>query len=141
MSSSNYVLAYCVRDEKILMLYRSNTGFANECYGLPGGTIEPQESAQQAIIREMNEELGVTVSPQDAQLVHVMSFVGNTQGDHLVLVFAITRWHGEITNVESHKHSHFSWFSRANLSDNTIPRHKHIINYILKHQLYSQEGY
>ncbi len=141
MNSANYVLAYFVKDEKILLLYRANTGFANNCYGLAGGKIEPYESAQQAVIREMAEELDIIVRPQDSQLVHVMSFKGNTNGDHLVLVFAINSWQGALYNRESHKHDHLSWFWLSNLPDNLMLRHRQIIEYILQQQRYSQEGY
>jgi 8-oxo-dGTP diphosphatase len=141
MNLVGYVLAYIVKDNQVLMLYRSNTGFANNCYGLPGGKIEPHESAQQALIREMQEELGITVNAQDTQLMHVMSFKGASDADSLVLLFSITKWLGKLINKESHKHDHIAWFSLDSLPTNIIPRHKHMLNYSIQKQFYSQEGY
>ena len=141
INSVNYALAYCVKDEKILLLYRSNTGYADGYYCLAGGKIEPHESAQQAIIREMNEELGIIVKPQDTLLVHVMSYRGRAHGDHLNLVFAINEWEGTLNNNEPDKHGHFLWFSLSSLPENIIPLHKRMIDCIVQQQRYAQVGY
>ncbi len=39
---------------------------------LPGGVIDPKESPRQAAIREVNEEVGLTIKPEDVDFLQVM---------------------------------------------------------------------
>jgi ADP-ribose pyrophosphatase YjhB (NUDIX family) len=45
-------------------------GYGAERYGLPGGVIEPGETPREATIREVREELGLTVEPHDLVAVY-----------------------------------------------------------------------
>ncbi len=64
-------LAGCVfiRNNQILLLKRTKTGW----FELPGGKIEPSESAKEAALREVKEELGVNA--QIIQKLGCSSFV------------------------------------------------------------------
>lgn len=56
-------LAGCVvRNEKgeVLLLHRNKNGIQQ--WELPGGKLEPGEKPEQAAVRELEEELGVTVT-------------------------------------------------------------------------------
>ncbi len=54
--------ALLVHNEKILIAQRSNTGrFANK-WEFPGGKIDPGETPQECIRRELQEELGLTAT-------------------------------------------------------------------------------
>ncbi len=56
---------------------------------LPGGEIDPGESGQQAVVRELREE--TNVSSRDAQLI----WIGSSPTDgRLVYVYEIGRWWG-----------------------------------------------
>jgi len=54
--------AACIRDEKgrILLLRRSDGA---DLWGFPGGAIEPGEQANEAVKREVYEEIGLRVEP------------------------------------------------------------------------------
>ncbi len=47
---------------EILIAKRQDHQFMGGFWELPGGKIEPQESDQEAVIRELNEELGIVVT-------------------------------------------------------------------------------
>jgi 8-oxo-dGTP pyrophosphatase MutT (NUDIX family) len=54
--------AACIRDEEgcILLLRRSD---GEDLWGFPGGAIEPGERADEAVAREVHEEIGLKVEP------------------------------------------------------------------------------
>jgi ADP-ribose pyrophosphatase YjhB (NUDIX family) len=54
-----------VKDDKILLLRRCNTGYEDGNYGLVAGHLDAHESLTQAAIREAKEESGVDINPED----------------------------------------------------------------------------
>ena len=64
------VTGACIRDEegRILLLRRSD---GENLWGFPGGAIEPDERAADAVVREVREEIGLEVEP--VELIGVYS--------------------------------------------------------------------
>ncbi len=60
---------------KILLIKRKNEPF-RDCWALPGGFIEPQETIEQAACREIKEEANADIQPADLILVGVYSDPG-----------------------------------------------------------------
>ncbi len=56
-------VAVIVRAERYLVIRRSQTVSAPGFYCFPGGGIEVGESESEAVIRELQEELGIVVAP------------------------------------------------------------------------------
>ena len=59
------VIAVIVRDERFLVIRRSQHVVAPRAFCFPGGAIEGLESEPQALVRELREELGVDVTPRE----------------------------------------------------------------------------
>jgi 8-oxo-dGTP pyrophosphatase MutT (NUDIX family) len=57
------VVAVVVREGRFLLIRRSDEVIAPGMICFPGGGIEDQESEEEALVREIREELGVTVTP------------------------------------------------------------------------------
>ena len=57
------VVGVVVRDNRLLVIKRSQLVRAPGRYCFPGGGMEPGESEEQTLVREMQEELGVAVRP------------------------------------------------------------------------------
>ncbi len=57
------VVAVAVRNGRLLVIRRSRHVAAPGAYCFPGGEIEEGEGEEQAVVREMEEELGATVEP------------------------------------------------------------------------------
>ena len=107
------VAALFVENGRLLMGLRAGhkRNFPNT-WDLIGGHLEHGETPLQALVREVDEELGVQVEAADA--IQTFPFVdeGETGIFHL---FRITRWSGapSITNDE---HTQLGWFSAAELT-------------------------
>ena len=59
------VLPVCPEGEVLLLQDQDPTDPAVRRWGTIGGALEPGETPEQAAIRELHEELGLTVSPAD----------------------------------------------------------------------------
>ncbi|MET9736148.1 NUDIX hydrolase [Streptomyces sp. NPDC006458] len=76
---------------------------------LPGGTVEPGESLQQAVVRELAEETGLTADPADVRLLgilldHVGDIVRVTCGA------VVTHWHGEPADQSGESVGDWRWW-------------------------------
>ncbi len=136
-----YVLAMLEQDGKLLLLLRKNSRFFSGYYGLVGGKIEEKESIADALIREMYEEVGITVSKQNLNFAHCLSFVGDEGTEVVALVFKVAEWQGCAINCEPDKVAALTWFEMNQLPQNIIPRHRHIIEMVQGGILYSEKGW
>jgi 8-oxo-dGTP diphosphatase len=57
------VVAVIVNQDRLLVIRRSQQVVAPGAYCFPGGAIESSESEEQALVREIDEELGVAIRP------------------------------------------------------------------------------
>jgi NADH pyrophosphatase NudC (nudix superfamily) len=57
------VVAVLIRQGRFLVIRRSQLVVAPRAYCFPGGAIEPGESEEEALVRELREELGVAIRP------------------------------------------------------------------------------
>jgi len=64
-------VAVIVRDDRLLLVRRSEHVIAPRMYCFPGGGIEAGETEQQALVRELDEELGCVVVPRRRLWEHV----------------------------------------------------------------------
>ena len=80
----------CNEDGEVLVLHRKTATHSH--WEIPGGKIEPGETAEAAAIRELQEEIGITVRP--------VRKLGNrefTEGDR---TFDYTWFLAEVTSGE-----------------------------------------
>lgn len=80
----------------------------------PGGKIEVGETVLEALLREIQEELGVEVTTAHPWIIRTFSYPEKTVKLHF---FIVTQWHGELKSVEGQK---LSWQDPANLKVSPI---------------------
>jgi ADP-ribose pyrophosphatase YjhB (NUDIX family) len=132
-----------VKDGKILMLRRFNTGYEDGKYSLPAGHVDEGENFTQCVAREAKEEVGVDVKLEDLKVVHVMhrkSSEGEI-GNRIDVFFTAEKWSGEIKNMEPEKCDDLSWFDLNNLPENAIAYVRKAINCIKDKVVYSELGW
>ncbi len=104
------------RDGKYLFVQRKNTDYRNGFYSLPAGHVDPGELPTEAMVREAQEEVGVTIAPIDLQFAHVLY-----REDVLVEYFFVAaQWQGEPVNNEPEKIGDLRWATLAELGANVV---------------------
>lgn len=133
-----------IKDNKVLLLRRFNTTYEDGKYSLPAGHVEEEESFTQCIIRESEEEIGVTVQSENLKVAHVMQRIGKSEAEHrerIDVFFTAEKYNGKIENKEPDKCDDLSWLDINNLPENTIPYIKSAIEAIKNKTFYSEFGW
>lgn len=129
-----------MKNNKILLSRRFNTGFQDGNYSFPAGHLDGNETMIQAMIREAKEEIGVNLNPADLKLVHVMHRKEPNE-ERVNFFFTAEKWNGEPKTMEPHKCDDLSWFEIDNLPSNTIPYIKQAIDCFQNKIFYSEIGW
>jgi len=114
------VFMMLVKDNEVLMIKRATTGWMDDHYSLPAGSLDPNEDVLSAAIRETKEEVGVDVDKNSVKLVNVMH-TKVMEKDWLNLIFLTNEWQGEPKVCEPHKHSEVKWFKINKLPKKIVP--------------------
>lgn len=128
-----------VKDKKILLLRRFNTGYEDGNYSLIAGHLDGGESFRKAMAREAREEAGITIRKDDLKIAHVMHRSRkSSDSERIDMFFSIDKWKGELKNMEPDKCDDLSWFPINKLPSNTIPYIKQVIENLLHNTMYSE---
>jgi len=130
---------FFISNNQILFLRRYNTGFEDGKYSVVAGHLESGETVTQAAIREAVEEVGVVLTNEDIQIVHVMN--RKSEEERIDFFMVITHWSGEIVNREPTKCDNLKWFPIESLPSTIIPYVSHAIQCYEKRLYYSEFGW
>ena len=129
-----------IKDNKILLLRRFNTGYEDGNYSVVAGHLDGNETFIQAMAREAKEEAGIDINLEDLEVVHVIHRKQSTE-ERIDLFITAKEWKGEPKITELNKCDDLRWFELDDLPKNTIPYIKQAINNIQNKIFYSEYGW
>lgn len=136
------VLVLLIKKDEILLIRRSNTGWADGSYTLPSGHVDEGEPITVAAIRETREEVGVEVVQKDLTFSHVLHRRNNQNGRvYIDFFFTAKKWKGKPIICETDKCDDLQWFALDNLPHNIVPFVKDAIVAYINNKPFSEAGW
>jgi 8-oxo-dGTP diphosphatase len=131
---------FLIKDHKILLARRFNTGYEDGNFSVPAGHVEENETCVAAMIREAQEEINLELKSTDLSLAHVMH--RKTDNDYRIdFFFACQNWSGTPIINEPHKCDLIEWHSLESLPGNTIDYIQRAVKLFAQKQTYSELGF
>jgi 8-oxo-dGTP diphosphatase len=105
------------QDGEILLQKRPAGKAMAGLWEFPGGKVEHGESPEAALVRELEEELGVTVAPSDCM---PLTFASEPLGGRnlLLLLYRVTNWQGDPAPLHSPE---LRWATPAAMAQLAMP--------------------
>lgn len=100
---------------RVLMQQRPVGKAHGGLWEFPGGKVEQGESLIGALVREIEEELGIALAPQD---LYPLSFAANPSDPHVVLLYTCRIWDGAPQCLEGEA---LDWFTMDQLPALPMP--------------------
>lgn len=90
-------------------------------WDMPGGHVEAGESPEQALLRELDEELGVLATAWRELAVLRAPAMSEEGAEGIRMhVFVVSAWRGEPRNLQPEEHDAVAWFTRDDLPGLTL---------------------
>ena len=128
---------------RLLLEYREHTLYLSqaksngESFTLPGGKIEGEEYAKEALIREAFEEAGIILSKKSLHLVHVV-YKKLHSTTEIIFFFRAAAWQGELKVKEPEKFKDTVWLPNDEPPSRLPAVIKSAMNKIAKGKIFSQ---
>lgn len=135
------VNVYVISGNKVLLSRRANTGWMDGYLCAPGGHVEKGETPILAMIREIKEEMGVTVNAADLDFLCVAAR-NTSPTEYVAYEFVIIDKNYTFKNTEPDKCSELVWIAIDALPTDIIFDFKEIIQKaIIGKNKYIELGY
>jgi 8-oxo-dGTP diphosphatase len=106
------VAAVIERDGSILIAQRKRTGQHPLKWEFPGGKVEPDETPEAAVARELKEELAIRARVEHEIMRYEYQYAG--RWPILLIFYRVTEFTGEPKNLDFEQ---IAWVERASLGD------------------------
>ncbi len=105
------------RQGEILLAQRPEGKSMAGLWEFPGGKLEPGERPEEALCRELKEELQISVEPSALKPITFASF-GYPDFHLLMPLYEVRVWQGELAGLEGQQ---IAWVRSAELGDYDAP--------------------
>ena len=110
--------AVLVDGGRVLMCHRHpSRRWYPDIWDLPGGHIEPDETPEQALVRELREELGIIVDPTGLDSSSALT----PEPGLTIHVWVVRAWSGEVSNLAPEEHDELGWFTPVEVAELELP--------------------
>jgi 8-oxo-dGTP diphosphatase len=120
------VNVFLIKGDKVLLGRRANTGWMDGHLCPPGGHVEKGETPLQGALRELQEELGITVDPEHMEFICVAAR-NNQPVEYVAYEFMVRDKEYDVRNTEPDKCSELVWSELDKLPDDVISDFKQVI--------------
>jgi 8-oxo-dGTP pyrophosphatase MutT (NUDIX family) len=108
------VILLLMRNGRILLRERANTGYGDGAYEPPTGQLADRETIVETAIRVALAEAGIVISAENMSLAHVMHDVSGS--GRIAFFLTVSGWAGEYSSPD------VRWFPVGNLPTNMLDR-------------------
>lgn len=123
-----------IRNNKVLLGLRTGTRVYSGYWDLFGGSIENEEQVEDALLRELEEELGIIVKDSEF-LAKVTDTHPITNQKYIHNIYLIKSWTGELKNKSQHEHAEIKWFDKNHVRNlKMVPWVKRLVLNVLTHR-------
>ncbi len=102
-----------IKDNKIFLIKRANSGWEDGKWTIPGGRVEVGESIKQTAVRELKEETAIVISEDDLHFVHIEYM----KDKFINYFFSFEPIDTNIIPQEKDKVSEYGWFDLDKLPE------------------------
>lgn len=128
-----------LRNGKILLQRRFNTGFEDGKFSVIAGHINGGETFREAMVREAREEAGIELSVEDLEVVHLLH--RKVPVEKIDTFITTKKWIGEPRITEPNKADDLRWFDLQTLPENMVDYVRVVLQRIQQKQFYSEHGW
>lgn len=128
----------------LLGLRRADSAFAGEVWHFLAGHCEPGESALAGLVREAEEEAGLVIRPEDAELVHIVHLADEPDTGtrpRVQFVFRVRRWQGQPELREPDECLAWRWWTPDELPTPIVPYAQTAIQNVRAGRPYGELGW
>src|ERR1700678_2537597 len=113
MEEHHVVAAILRRADQVLLCHRSpRRRWYPDVWDFPGGHVEPGERPEDALRREVAEELGAELEGFDGEpVLHQI----DPQAGLDLTVWVSRRWRGTVSDLQPEEHDAIGWFKQEQL--------------------------
>ena len=98
------------KKDKILITKRPSHKLFGDFWEFPGGKLENNETFEEAVVRELYEELGIKINIKNLKSLDILNHSYDKKSYIMMNMFCLHKWSGKIRNRDTKK---FLWINKA----------------------------
>ena len=122
------LIALINQQNEVLINLRNGSGEYNGFWEYPGGKVESNETSYDALNREVEEELGITLQ-ENCTAPLAFSTEKNPEKETLLLLFTSRKWLGY---PEEKENQNLKWIKSSQLNNFKMPPANLFLNSVLR---------
>ena len=98
------------KKDKILITKRPSQKLFGEFWEFPGGKLENTETFEEAMARELYEEIGIRINIKNLKSLDILNHSYDKKNYVMMNLFCLNKWSGKIRNRDTKK---FVWINKT----------------------------